>query len=254
MDNNNNYQWSQQSVFVEKQGGTVAKKFFANVFLWMFVALSISTFAAYFIANTPGILQYLLSYNETTGKGGFTILGYIAIFSPLALVFLLGAGMQRLSYSTLIGVFILYSILTGVSLSFILLIYSLPSVVGCFAAATGIFAVMAFMGYTTNTDLSKFGPILIAGVIGLVIASVVNMFLGSSTLSYIMGFVGVAIFTALTAYKVQELKRIGEGLDENGDEVAINDSKKMAIIGALSLYITFINLFLSLLRIFGGRK
>lgn len=254
MDNNNNYDWAQKSVFVESQTGGVAKKFFANVFLWMFVALGISTLSAYFVASTPAILDYLLSFNPTTGKGGFTILGYIAIFSPLALVFLMGARIQKFSYGTLIGLFILYSVLTGVSLSFILLIYTLPSVVGCFAAAMAIFAVMAVMGYTTNVDLSKFGPILMAGVIGLVITSVVNMFLGSSTLDYIMGFIGVALFTALTAYKVQELKRIGEGLDENGYETSANESQKLAIVGALSLYITFINLFISLLRIFGGRK
>jgi len=247
-----NYQYQDNSVFVQEK--SASKRFFGNVFLWMFVALAVSTVAAYFIASTPAVLDYLLSYNPQTGKGGFTVLGYIAIFAPLGLVFLMGAGMQRMSYQALIGVFLLYSILTGVMLSFILLTYSLPSVVISFAAAAAIFAVMAIMGYTTDTDLSKFGPILFAGVIGLVIISIINMFLGSSTLGYIMGFIGVAIFTALTAYKVQELKRIGEGLDENGNALGVNESKKLAIMGALSLYITFINLFLSLLRIFGNRR
>lgn len=246
------YQYQDHSIFVQTR--PESKRFFGNVFLWMFVALVVSTGAAYFIASTPAVMDYLVSVNPETGKGGFTVLGYIAIFAPLGLVLLLGAGMQRMSYQTLIGVFLLYSILTGVMLSFILLIYSLPSVVICFAAAAAIFAVMAIMGYTTNTDLSKFGPILFAGIIGLVIISVINMFLGSSTLSYIMGFIGVAVFTALTAYKVQELKRIGQGLDENGNTLAVNESKKLAILGALSLYITFINLFLSLLRIFGSRR
>ncbi|WP_131537653.1 Bax inhibitor-1/YccA family protein [Pedobacter nototheniae] len=247
-----NYQYQDNSIFV--QGKSASKRFFGNVFLWMFVALLVSTAAAYFIATTPAVLNYLLSYNPATGKGGFTVLGYIAIFAPLGLVFLMGAGMQRMSYQALVGVFILYSILTGVMLSFILLTYSLPSIAISFGAAAAIFAVMAIMGYTTDTDLSKFGPILLAGVIGLVIISVINMFLGSSTLGYIMGFFGVAIFTALTAYKVQELKRIGEGLDENGNTLDVNDSKKLAIMGALSLYITFINLFLSLLRLFGNRR
>jgi FtsH-binding integral membrane protein len=139
-------------------------------------------------------------------------------------------------------------------LSFILLIYTLSSIAICFAAAASIFAVMAVMGYTTNVDLSQFRSILMAGVIGLVIISIVNMFIGSDTLNYVLGFVGVAIFTALTAYKVQEIKRIGEGLDEQGNELALESSNKLALMGALSLYITFINLFLSLLRIFGGRK
>ncbi|GGH09967.1 Bax inhibitor-1/YccA family protein [Pedobacter zeae] len=247
-----NYQYQDNSVFVQTR--PESKRFFGNVFLWMFVALVVSTGAAYFIASTPAVMNYLVTSNPETGKGGFTVLGYIAIFAPLGLVLLLGAGMQRMSYQALIGVFLLYSVLTGVMLSFILLIYSLPSVVICFAAAAAIFAVMAVMGYTTDTDLSKFGPILFAGVIGLVIISFINFFLGSSTLSYIMGFIGVAVFTALTAYKVQELKRIGQGLDENGNTLAVNEGKKLAILGALSLYITFINLFLSLLRIFGSRR
>ncbi|MET4141525.1 Bax inhibitor-1/YccA family protein [Pedobacter sp. UYP1] len=249
MDNNNN-NWSQQSVFVENQTGTVAKKFFANVFLWMFVALSLSTLAAVYMANTPEMLSYLI--NQETGK--MSMIGYVAMFAPLGLVLLMSAGLSKLSYSALLGVFILYSVLTGVSLSFILLIYTTSSVVACFAAAAGIFGLMAVLGYTTNTDLSKFGSILMIGVVGLVIASVVNMFLKSSSFDYIMSFFGVAIFTALTAYDVQKLKRIGAGIEENGGTMAVDDTKKLAIMGALSLYLDFLNIFIFLLRIFGGRK
>ena len=241
-----NYQYQNDSVFVKER--SESKKFFANVFLWMFVALAVSSIAAYFIASSPGILSYLVA------EKGFTILGYIAIFAPLGLVMLMGAAMQRLSFPALVGFFLLYSVLTGVMLSFILLIYATASIAICFVAAAIIFAVMAVMGYTTDVDLSKFGPILMAGVIGLVVVSVINMFIGSDTLGYILGFVGIAIFTALTAYKVQEIKRIGQGLDESGNEIALADSKKLAIMGALSLYITFINLFLSLLRVFGDRR
>lgn len=242
-----NYQYQDNSVFV--QDTSASKKFFANVFLWMFVALAVSTVSAYILASSPAMLSYLVGES-----GGFTILGYIAIFAPLGLVMLMGAGMQRLSFPALVGVFILYSVLTGVMLSFILLIYTASSIYICFAAATIIFAVMAVMGYTTDVDLSRFGPILMAGVIGLVVVSIINMFIGSDTLGYILGFVGIAIFTALTAYKVQEIKRIGQGLDENGNEIVLADSKKLAIMGALSLYITFINLFISLLRVFGDRR
>ena len=241
-----NYQYQNDSVFVQER--SASKKFFANVFLWMFVALAVSSVAAYLIASSPGVLSYLVA------EKGFTILGYIAIFAPIGLVMLMGAAMQRLSFPALVGFFLLYSILTGVMLSFILLIYAAASIAICFVAAAVIFAVMAVMGYTTDVDLSKFGPILMAGVIGLVVVSVINMFIGSDTLGYILGFVGIAIFTALTAYKVQEIKRIGEGLDESGNEIALADSKKLAIMGALSLYITFINLFLSLLRVFGDRR
>ena len=241
-----NYQYQNDSVFVQER--SASKKFFANVFLWMFVALAVSSIAAFVFASSPTILSYLVA------EKGFTILGYIAIFAPLGLVMLMGAAMQRLSFPALVGFFLLYSVLTGVMLSFILLIYAAACIVICFVAAAIIFAVIAVMGYTTDVDLSKFGPILMAGVIGLVVVSIINMFIGSDTLGYILGFVGIAIFTALTAYKVQEIKRIGEGLDENGNEIALADSKKLAIMGALSLYITFINLFLSLLRVFGDRR
>ena len=241
-----NYQYQDHSVFVQEK--SVSKKFFANVFLWMFVALAVSAVSAFMLATSPGIMSYLI------GDRGFTVLGYIAIFAPLGLVMLMGAAMQRLSYPALVGIFLLYSILTGVMLGFVLLIYTSASIAICFAAAAIIFAVMAVMGYTTDVDLSKFGPILMAGVIGLVVVSIINMFIGSDTLGYVLGFVGIAIFTALTAYKVQEIKRIGEGLDENGNDIALADSKKLALMGALSLYITFINLFLSLLRVFGDRR
>jgi FtsH-binding integral membrane protein len=241
-----NYQYQNQSVFVQER--TASKKFFANVFLWMFVALAVSAVSAFVLATSPQILSYLV------GERGFTVLGYIAIFAPLGLVMLMGAAMNKLSYGALIGVFLLYSILTGVMLGFVLLIYTSASIAICFVAAAVIFAVMAVMGYTTDVDLSKFGPILMAGVIGIVVVSIINMFIGSDTLGYILGFIGIAVFTALTAYKVQEIKRLGEGFDEDGNEIALADSKKLALMGALSLYITFINLFLSLLRVFGDRK
>jgi len=255
MDNNNNYNWAHKPEFVQQQQtGVVAKRFFANVFLWMFIALGLSTLAAVVMANSPAAMDYLIKYDADGNRAGMSILGYVAMFSPLALVLLMSAGLSRLSYPALLGIFVAYSVLTGISLSFILLTYTAGSVVACFASAAGIFGIMAVLGYTTETDLSKFGPILMVGVIGLVIASVINMFLGSSTFDYIMSFFGVAIFTALTAYDVQKLKRIGEGIEENGDQVAVADTKKLAIMGALSLYLDFINIFLFLLRIFGSRK
>lgn len=250
MDNNNNFNWADKSVFVENQSGVVAKKFFANVFLWMFVALGLSTLAALFISNSPAALSQLINF-ET---GQRTILGYIAMFAPLALVLVMGGGFSKLSYGALLGVFILFSVLLGVSLSFILLIYTAGSIVSCFAAAAGIFGIMAFLGYTTDVDLTKFGPILMVGVVGLFIAGIINMFIGSDTFSYVMSFVGVAIFTALTAYDVQKLKNISAGIDANGDGIIAADAKKLAIMGALNLYLDFINIFLFLLRIFGDRK
>ncbi|MEQ7800816.1 Bax inhibitor-1/YccA family protein [Pedobacter sp. ASV1-7] len=247
---NNNQNWSQQSVFVEDITGKVAKKFFANVFLWMFVALTLSSLAAYYMASTPEMMSYLI--NQETGKMG--MLGWVAMLAPLGLVLLMSAGMSRLSFGALLGVFVLYAVLTGVSLSFILLAYTSSSIMSCFIGAAGIFGIMAVMGYTTNIDLSKFGPILMIGVVGLVIASVVNMFIQSENFSLFMAFIGIAIFTALTAYDVQKLKRIGAGLEESGATMQDTDSKKLAIMGALSLYLDFLNIFLYLLRIFGDRR
>ncbi|MDQ0968369.1 FtsH-binding integral membrane protein [Flavobacterium sp. W4I14] len=247
-----NYQYQDNSVFVQEK--SVSKKFFANVFLWMFVALSLSTVAAYLFGTNEQLMQYLLNINPTTGKVSMSIFGYVAMFAPLGLVLLMGFGLSRLSLPALIGVFVLYSVLTGVSLSFILLTYTSGSVVSCFAGAAGIFGIMAFMGYTTNVDLSKFGPILMVGVIGLVIASVINMFVQSEQFSLFMAFIGIAIFTALTAYDVQKIKRIGEGIEASGEQVLQIESKKMAIVAALSLYLDFLNIFLFLLRIFGSRK
>ncbi|RLJ77553.1 Bax inhibitor-1/YccA family protein [Pedobacter alluvionis] len=247
-----NYQYQDNSVFVQEK--SVSKKFFANVFLWMFVALSLSTVAAYLFGTNEQLMQYLLNINPATGKVSMSIFGYVAMFAPLGLVLLMGFGLSRLSLPALIGVFVLYSLLTGVSLSFILLTYTSGSVVSCFAGAAGIFGIMAFMGYTTNIDLSKFGPILMVGVIGLIIASVINMFVQSEHFSLFMAFIGIAIFTALTAYDVQKIKRIGEGIEASGEQVLQIESKKMAIVAALSLYLDFLNIFLFLLRIFGSRK
>ncbi len=248
-----NYQYQDNSVFVQQEG-SISKKFFANVFLWMFVALSLSTIAAYIFGTNESFMQYLLEVNPATGKVGMTIFGYVAMFAPLGLVLLMSFGLSKLSLPALIGVFVLYSVLTGISLSFILLAYTSGSVVSCFAGAAGIFGIMAVMGYTTNVDLSKFGPILMVGVIGLVVAMVINMFVQSEQFSLIMAIIGIAIFTALTAYDVQKIKRIGMGIEARGDEVLQVDSKKMAIVAALSLYLDFLNIFLFLLRIFGGRK
>jgi len=247
-----NYQYQNNSVFVQEN--SVSKKFFANVFLWMFVALSLSTVTAYLFGTNVELMQYLRVMNPETGRMSTTIFGYVAMFAPLGLVLLMGFGISRLSLPALIGVFVLFSVLIGISLSFILLVYTSGSVVSCFIGAAGIFGIMAFMGYTTNIDLSKFGPILMVGVIGLIIAGVVNSFIQSEQFNFFMAFIGIAIFTALTAYDVQKIKRIGQGIEASGEQVLQVESKKMAIVAALSLYLDFLNIFLYLLQIFGNRK
>jgi FtsH-binding integral membrane protein len=137
------------------------------------------------------------------------------------------------------------------SLSFILLIYTAASVYKTFAIAAGMFGVMAVLGYTTKTDLTRFGSIMMMGLFGLIIAMLVNIFLKSSTMEYLISIIGVLIFTGLTAYDVQKLKRIGAGMvGDMGDA----NTRKLSIMGALTLYLDFINLFLFLLRFLGDRK
>ena len=249
MDNNNNYDWAQKSVFVENQTGVVAKKFFANVFLWMFVALGVSAGVAFYItANTEILLNF---FNAETGKPN--ILGWVVMLAPLGISLIISGGMSRLSYGAIITLFVLFSAVFGITLSTILLSYTTSSVISCFIGAAGIFGIMAVLGYTTDVDLSKFGPILMVGVAGLIIASLVNIFIQSESFSLIMAFFGIAIFTALTAYNVQMLKRIGQGIEESGAKMDA-DAKKLAVIGAMSLYISFIQIFIYLLRIFGDRR
>jgi hypothetical protein len=222
-----------------------SRKFIANVFMWMFVALGISSFAAFSFATSPALLHML--FDATTNQP--TILFYVAMFSPLAFVLLISFGLNRISYVGLSLLFIAYSLATGISLSFILLVYTASSVVGVFLTSSLVFGIMAIAGYTTKTDLTKFGSLMIMLLFGIIIASVVNFFMHSSGLDLIISYVGVAVFVGLTAYDVQKLKRIGAGL-EYGDASA----KKMALMGGLTLYLDFINLFLFLLRIFGRRK
>ena len=222
-----------------------SRKFIANVFAWMFVALGISSFAAYAFSSSPALLQLL--FDESTRQP--TIFFYVAMFSPLAFVLLIRFGLNRISYIGLSLLFIAYSVATGISLSFILLVYTSSSVLGVFLTSSLVFGIMAVAGYTTKTDLTKFGSLMIMGLFGIIIASVINIFLRSDSLGYIISYVGVAVFVGLTAYDVQKLKRIGAGL-EYGDATA----KKMALMGGLTLYLDFINLFLMLLRIFGRRR
>jgi uncharacterized protein len=223
-----------------------SRKFLANVFLWMFVGLGISTLAAYAFANTPSLLQLLV--DDSTHQ--LTIFAYLAMFSPLAFVLLIRLGLNSIPYPVLGLLFIAFSALMGISLSFILLIYTAGSIISVLLTASILFGVMAIAGYTTHQDLTKFGFIMIMLLIGIIIASLVNSFLlHSSGLDLIISYVGVAVFIGLTAYDVQKLKRIGAGL-EYGDASA----KKYALMGGMTLYLDFINLFLMLLRIFGRRR
>ena len=224
-----------------------AKTFMANVFLLMFIALGISALFAWLFSNNIELLTYLV-----TSTGGLTLLGKITMFAPLVFVLLMSFGYRKFSASVLLFLFIAYAIINGISFSFILLAYTPGSLLGCFLSASAMFGIMAFTGYTTQQDLTKFGRILIMGLIGTFVALIINYFLKSSQLDYIISIIGVMVFTGLTAYDVQKLKRIGEGLEY--DNVSVTDTKKVSVLGALNLYLDFINIFLFLLRMFGGRR
>jgi uncharacterized protein len=245
MSYNTQLGYDQQDYLTETP--VASKTFMANVFLWMFVALGISAITAFlFSSNAFGAMQLLQS--------GGKILWYAIMFAPLAFVLIMSFAYQRLSMPVLALLFIAYSIINGISFSFILLIYTSSSVISCFAAASGMFALMAIMGYTTKQDLTSFGRLMMMGLFGIIIASVINWFMGSAMMDYIIGIIGVAVFTGLTAYDVQKLKNIGNGIDAQGNAMGLVDTKKYAIIGALNLYLDFVNLFLMLLRVFGGRR
>jgi FtsH-binding integral membrane protein len=240
MENNN---YVKETVDTKNSTGTIAQSFLTNVFTYMSAALAITGLVAYIFGTDMSLMS--LMFTET----GPNLFGYIIMFAPLGLVLWMSAKFQSFSSTMLVTLFIVFSILMGMSLSTIFLMYTGASIFSTFLITSATFAVMAFLGYTTKTDLTKFGSILIMGVIGIIIAMVVNMFMQSAMMDYIISGIGVLIFTGLIAYDVQKLKRIGSGT-EYGPESA----NKLAIMGALSLYLDFINLFLFLLRFTGNRK
>ncbi|MCO6496727.1 MAG: Bax inhibitor-1/YccA family protein [Chitinophagaceae bacterium] len=225
---------------------SMSKSFVSNVFMLMFLALGVSALFAWQFSANENYMAYLVTSTGLTG------LGKIVMFAPLGFVLIMSFGFQRLSPTALMGLFLAYSMINGIAFSFILMAFTPGSVLGCFLSAAAMFGIMAVMGYTTEKDLTGFGRIMMMGVIGVVIALVINFFLQSSRLDYIISIIGVMVFTGLTAYDVQKLKRIGEGVQFDG--VAASNTKKLAILGALTLYLDFINIFLFLLKMAGSRK
>ncbi len=225
--------------------GVVAKTFMSQVFTWMTLAMIITAGTAWWFATSEAWKSLI---NVETGS--LTGLGWIVTLAPIGFVMLMSFGFQKLSALAMTLLFIAFSVLMGMSLSFILLAYTAASVFKTFIVTAGMFGIMAVAGYTTKTDLTKFGSILMMGLIGIILAMLVNFFLHSSSLEYIISILGVLIFTGLTAYDVQRLKRIGAGAGTYGED----NAKKLGILGALTLYLDFINLFLFLLRFMGNRK
>jgi FtsH-binding integral membrane protein len=214
--------------------------FLAKVFNWMAVGLGITGIVAYATAHS-GLAMTIIG----------SPLFFILIIAELGLVFYLSDRVQKIQASTASSLFIGYSVLNGLTLSVIFLAYTGSSIAGTFFITAGMFGAMAVYGLVTKRDLSGWGSFLFMGLIGIILASIVNIFLKSSSMYWAISLIGVFIFTALTAYDVQKIKRIGEeGIMTQGDEAI----RKGSIMGALTLYLDFINLFLMLLRFFGGSR
>ena len=228
---------------IEEKEGMVSLAFPAlmrKVYLWMTLALVITGFTAFGIASNPGI-----AYAIVTNR----LLFWGLVIAEFGLVIGISGAINKLSAVTATLLFVLYSIVNGATLSVIFMAYTMSSIASVFFITAGLFGVMAFIGYTTKTDLTSIGKILFMALIGIILATIVNLFVGSSMLNMIVSYIGVVIFTGLTAYDSQKIKNMlyyADSMDEG--------MQKIALLGSLTLYLDFINLFLMLLRIFGGNR
>lgn len=222
-------------VSVSEQTNSVMKR----VYVRMFIGLLVSAFCALGVASSPSMLAFFI---------GNRIVYWGMFIAMIAMAWILPARMQKMSTGAVIGCFILFSALMGASLAPIFLIYRLGSIVYTFFITAGTFGAMSVYGYFTKTDLTKIGSYLFMALIGLIIASVVNIFVKSSGFEWIISIAGVLIFVGLTAWDTQQIKRLAQV----NLEPSLAD--KLATIGALNLYLDFINLFLYLLRFFGGNR
>lgn len=219
----------------------IQNKFLANVFRWMAIGMLVSAITSFLTLNNAILLKFIF----TTP---FVFQGLV-IFNLLLVIFL-SVRIHKLSSASAKSLFFSYSMLNGMTFASIFFSYQLSSIITIFFSTAIMFALLAIFGYTTRYDLSKIGSIAFVGLIGLVIASLVNLFLQNDTFSYIISYIGVAVFTALTMYDLQKIKAISTHMqDENSEDFA-----RYSIIYALSLYLDFVNLFISLLNIFGSRR
>lgn len=221
----------------------IPKTFVANVFSWMAFALGISGAIAYLFGTDMSLMGYLVSETGLTG------LGYIVMFAPIGLVLVMNMARERLSFSILLILFTIFSVAMGMSLSFVFLVYKLGSIFQIFLISAGMFGAMAILGYTTKTDLTKLGSLLIMALFGIIIASVINIFVGSHGMSLVISFISVIVFTGLTAYDVQKIKELGMKVEAGTESTA-----KLSILASMNIYLDFINIFLALLNLFGDRK
>jgi FtsH-binding integral membrane protein len=210
-----------------------------QVYLWMTVGLLATAGVAYFVVSTP-LLQLVAN----------PIVFFGAIIVELVMVVALSRAIARMSPAAAVGLFFVYAALNGVTMSVIFAVYTLSSIAVTFFATACLFGAMTIIGYTTSRDLTKLGGFLLMGLIGFLIGSVINLFFASSAFYWLLTFAGIAIFVGLTAWNTQRIKNMTLAALQQGDELA---AQRVGIIGALSLYLDFVNLFLLLLRL-GGRR
>ena len=225
------------------------RAYMLRVYNYMLVGLGLTGAVAWMTANTPLVNVF---YNQVQTANGIgiqpNILGWIAVFAPLAMVLFLSFRLQRMSFATAQITFWAYAAVMGVSLSTILFLYTGTSIALTFFVTAATFGTMSLWGYTTSRDLTGFGSFLFMGLIGLILASLANFFFHSSQLQFVVSVIGVLIFTGLTAYDSQSIKNLYFAGDDS------ETTGKKAIMGALRLYLDFINLFLYLLRFMGNRR
>ena len=211
----------------EKSVAEGTRAFFANVYKYMFLALAVSGVLAYVTATSGWYVR--VAFNP---DGGIATMGWVIMFAPLALVLFIQARAHKMPFGSILGLYVLYSVLIGISLSFVFLFYTSASIVLTFFITAGTFGAMAVIGYTTKADLSKMGSMLYMLFIGIFIASIVNIWLGSSQLSWIISFIGLFVFTGLTAWQMQKLRKIAMNPAVTGEV-----RKKEELMGGLMLYI-----------------
>jgi hypothetical protein len=228
------YQGSQTQVRVNE--------FVRSVYNWMAIGLALTGFVAYYTAHNESLRQLVFSNS---------LVFFALIIGELILVFTISSRINRMQASTATGLFVLYSALNGITLSFIFLVYTSSSITSTFFICAATFGACSIYGWMTKRDLTSMGGFMAMGLIGIIIASLVNMFVQSSGMAMIISYIGVLVFVGLTAYDTQKIKTMA--MTQPAD-IGAGAIRKGAILGALSLYLDFINLFLMLLRILGGNR
>ena len=227
-----------QNMLSSMEGGLDFSSIMRQVYTWMILGMLLTTVVAWGTVST-----------SLVNLAANPVVLLVAVVAEFGVVLGISAGFNRISSGTATVLFFVFAALNGFTLSIILLVFSIQSVFLAFASTAVLFAIMSVIGYTTSVDLSKMGTYLMMGVIGLVIAIVVNMFVNSGPLDTLISIIGVLIFTALTAYDTQTISRMANQMSLDGDS-----GVKLGIFGALKLYLDFINMFLFLLQLFGGRR